>query len=275
MNLAGNIFICFNLYFLKTSQTCFLISNNSSHISPSGFSFKNNSNVESFPKGNIKSIYKDNLTFGLTTFKYFSSVLIKEYKDSNIGLEKIIAPVSISTLPFSSIAPSFFKVSIFFFCKVFLTKPSSPLTKTPCLCPTSAFSLNVTHPASFNEKSIFKGLNKRRQSPDNKTIPSFILGATPLIDIIISSNKVEERPSGKTLGTGENNFPNAEYCGVLLESPPLCITKILKLFNLFSNSFIFLITVRVAPPLPTRWPPSSGIIKNFVLFGKNSLLESI
>ena len=97
MNLAGYILICFNLYFLKSSHTFFLTSINSLHISPSGFSTKKFSSVESSPNGYIKSIYNDNLTFELTTLKYFSFVSIKLYKDSNIGLENIIAPVSIST----------------------------------------------------------------------------------------------------------------------------------------------------------------------------------
>ena len=64
-------------------------------------------------------------------------------------------------------------------------------------------------------------MNKSKTFPDKITIPSFILEATLLIEIIISSNKEDERPSGNTLGMGENNFPRAEYWGILDESPPL------------------------------------------------------
>ena len=42
----------------------------------------------------------------------------------------------------------------------------------------------------------------------------------PDIPIINSSNNVDGLPFGSSLGTGENNFPQAEYCGTLLLSPP-------------------------------------------------------
>ena len=82
---------------------------------------------------------------------------------------------------------------------------------TPWFLPISGCILKVKHPTSLKEKSIFKGLNKSRTSPERSTIPSWILVATLDIEIIISSNKVEDLPSGNTRGTGENNLPKAEY----------------------------------------------------------------
>ena len=43
------------------------------------------------------------------------------------------------------------------------------------------------------------------------TIPSLILVVMLLIDIIISSNNVDDLPSGSTLGIGANNLPKIEY----------------------------------------------------------------
>ena len=43
------------------------------------------------------------------------------------------------------------------------------------------------------------------------TIPSFIFVVILLIEIIISSNKVDDLPSGRTLGIGVNNLPKMEY----------------------------------------------------------------
>ena len=106
-------------------------------------------------------------------------------------------------------------------------------------------------------------------------MPSFILVVILLIEIIISSNNVDERPSGSTLGMGVNNLPKIEYCGILFEYPPLCITNILKSFNFFSKFFIYFITVNVDPPEPALSLFSSDITINLVRFGKNSFLCSI
>ena len=51
-------------------------------------------------------------------------------------------------------------------------------------------------------------------------MPAFIRAATPLIEIINSSKRVERFPFGRTRGTGEKSFPHAEYCGTRLLSPP-------------------------------------------------------
>ena len=57
-------------------------------------------------------------------------------------------------------------------------------------------------------------------------MPSLNRDGIPAIPIINSSNRVERRPSGSSLGTGENNFPQAEYWGTLLESPPFSPEKV-------------------------------------------------
>ena len=120
--------------------------------------------------------------------------------------------------------------------------------------------------------SIFKGLKSNNKLEEIITIPSFIFVVILLIEIIISSNKVDDLPSGSTLGIGVNNLPKMEYWGILLEYPPLWITNILKSFNFFSKFFMYFITVKVDPPDPALSLFSSDITINFVRFGKNSFL---
>ena len=69
---------------------------------------------------------------------------------------------------------------------------------------------------------------------------------------------------GSCLGTGENSFPQAEYWGTLLLSPPEWMTRIRRPLNKpagsadGSCSAIYLRTLKVAPPEPTRLPSGSG-----------------
>ena len=65
--------------------------------------------------------------------------------------------------------------------------------------------------------SIFKGLKSNNKLDEIITIPSFIFVVILLIEIIISSNKVDDLPSGRTLGIGVNNLPKIEYCGIRFE----------------------------------------------------------
>ena len=77
-----------------------------------------------------------------------------------------------------------------------------------------------------SEGKYYLTKNKSEVAYYKKRAERLLSKATPLMEIINSSNRVERFPFGRTRGTGENNFPQAEYCGTRLLSPPEWITRI-------------------------------------------------
>ena len=179
------------------------------------------------------------------------------------------------TQPSRSTAPAARSVSTLCLWRNRFTFPSSPRRYTPWFFPVSTSSEKLTTAAPVPSHSICAGSKSSRTSPASSSIPSGMRSATGPIATIDSSNKVLHLSPGSARGTGLKSLPSAEYCGTRRLSPPLWITRIRFPANPMPFSFSSFSADSVAPPEPTRIPPSSGITKNCVPFGRKALLLSI